>query len=37
LGSRIDFDLLFQASELLPPGSTWLTKVGFSAELAYRW
>ena len=35
--NTIDLDLLFDASELLPQNSTWLTKAGFAAELSYRW
>jgi hypothetical protein len=35
--SRIDLDLLFEASELLPQNSTWLTKAGFAAAVSYRW
>ncbi|HET6401192.1 MAG TPA: hypothetical protein VFH95_07305 [Candidatus Kapabacteria bacterium] len=35
--SSIDLDLLFEASELLPQNSGWLTKAGFAAALSYRW
>ncbi len=33
----IDFDLLLEASELLPQYSGWLTKAGFSAAMTYHW
>ncbi len=35
--SNIDLDLLFEASELLPQNSSWLTKAGFSAAMSYQW
>jgi len=35
--SRMELDLLFEASELLPQNSSWLPKAGLSAEIAYRW
>ncbi len=35
--NRIDLDLLFEASELLPQNSAWLTKAGFAAAVSYRW
>ena len=35
--SNIDLDLLFEASELVPQNSGWLTKAGFSAAISYAW
>ncbi len=35
--SNIDLDLLFEASELVPQNSGWLTKAGFSAAVSYCW
>ncbi len=35
--SSIDLDLLFEASELIPQNSGWLTKAGFSAAVSYCW
>jgi hypothetical protein len=35
--SNIDLDLLFEASELIPQNSGWLTKAGFSAAVSYCW
>jgi hypothetical protein len=35
--NNIDLDLLFEASELLPQNSSWLTKAGFSAAMSYQW
>jgi hypothetical protein len=35
--SNIDLDLLFEASELIPQNSGWLTKAGFSAAVSYAW
>jgi hypothetical protein len=35
--SNIDLDLLFEASELIPQNSSWLTKAGFSAAVSYCW
>jgi hypothetical protein len=38
IGSNtINLDLLFEASELIPQNSSWLTKVGFSAAVSYCW
>jgi hypothetical protein len=35
--SAVNLDLLFEASELIPQNSGWLTKVGFSAAVSYCW
>ncbi len=35
--SAVNLDLLFEASELIPQNSGWLTKAGFSAAMSYCW
>ncbi len=35
--NSINFDLLFETSELLPLNSSWLTKAGISAAMQFRW
>jgi hypothetical protein len=35
--NSINLDLLFEASELVPQNSGWLTKAGFSAAVSYCW
>jgi hypothetical protein len=35
--NSINFDLLFETSELLPLNSSWLTKAGVSAAMQFRW
>jgi hypothetical protein len=35
--NNIDLDLQFQASEMRPSNSSWLTKGGLSASMEYRW
>jgi len=35
--SHVNVDVMLGLSELLPQGSSWLTKAGFAASISYRW